>query len=556
MLIQNKYKASYLFGTLASIYFLLDFVTYEKMMSSYINISLLTLILLVIVSKALEKTVLLDYFSKIVIKKNYNMTFLNLGILTTISSAFLNNTAIVAGLMNTIKNNKYHLPSKLLIPLSYFSIIGGTMTLIGTSTNLLVNGFLTDMGNESLKMFDFFIVGFFITLFCSIALFLVKGLLPEYKVQSSEIEKHLIELQVSHNSSMIGKSVKENGLRSLEYLFLVEISRNDRIISPIKPDEIILANDKLVFSGDLKHINVLDKFSGLTMIDNIHVKQLTLVDSIIMPDSTIIGEKVKESKFRSKFDASIISMKRGSQDIKKIGDEIIQSGDRLILAIGQDFYNRDNISKNFYLLSDIKQKEKFNITKSGFIFGGFLLSLVLAALGFISLFKSIFIYCFILIVLKVINIQEIRRVFPYELFITIGSSLVISKVLISSGIADNMANFVTSIFGSYGAYGSFIGIYLLTLFLTEIITNNAAAALSFPIAYATANGLDVSVLPFVFAVAFGASASFIMPYGYQTNLMVNSIGGYKIKDFMKIGWIITVVYSSVVIYLIPQVYSF
>lgn len=556
LLIQNKFKASTLFTGLASIYFLFDLLSFEKLASSYTNNSLLTLMLLLIVSISLEKTVLVEMFSKFVITKNYKLTFLKLGFITSIFSAFLNNTAVVASLMGLIKNNKHHLPSKLLIPLSYFAIFGGTMTLIGTSTNLLVNSFLIDNNQKGFHIFDFLYVGFFISLFGILTLYFCRNLLPEYENISNKIEEHLIEVNVSANSSLISKSIKQNGLRNLEYLFLIEIIRNNKVISPVSPHEIIEVNDKLLFSGDIKHLEVLKKFDGLVLVDNIDVKNLQLVDAIITPQSSLIGKKVKDANFRSKFDAVIISMKRGSLNISKIGDEELQSGDRLILAVGDDFNNRDNINKNFYVLSNIKQNEKLSTNQSIFVSLGFFLAILISALGYLDLFKTLLIYLIVLLFTKILKIDDIKRRFPYDIFMIIGSSLAISKVLISSGLANDLAYFITSSFGTFGVYGSFIGVYLVTLLLTEIITNNAAAALSFPIAYATAVGLDVNVLPFVFAVAFGASASFMMPYGYQTNLMVSSLGGYKIKDFIKIGWIVSLVYSLTVIILVPLFFEF
>jgi di/tricarboxylate transporter len=556
LLIQNKYKASILFTGLASIYFLFDLLSFEKLASSYTNNSLLTLMLLLVVSIALEKTVLIDMFSKKIITKSYNATFIKLGIVTSIFSAFLNNTAVVASLMSVIKNNKYHLPSKLLIPLSYFAIFGGTMTLIGTSTNLLVNSFLVENGHKSFEIFDFIYVGFFISLFGILTLYICKNLLPEYENIKDEIEKHLIELKVSQNSNLISKTVKENGLRNLEYLFLIEINRNGKIISPVSPDEIIELNDKLLFSGDIKHLEVLKKFDGLIFMDDTDIKNLHLIDAIITPQSSLIGKKVKNANFRSKFDAAIISLKRGFENISKIGEEILQSGDRLILSVGNDFDNRDNITKNFYVLSNIKQNKRLNNQKSIFVFLGFFLAILIPALGYFSLFKTLLVYLIFLLVFKFLDLDDIKKRFPFEIFMIIGSSLAISKVLIDSGVANDFASFITSTFGTFGIYGSFIGVYLVTLLLTEIITNNAAAALSFPIAYATAVSLDVNILPFVFAVAFGASASFMMPYGYQTNLMVSSLGGYKIKDFIKVGWIVSLVYSLTVIIFVPLFFGF
>ncbi len=560
LLIQNKYRGSILFTGLASIYFILDLINYDDLVKGFTNNSLLTLILLLIATISLERTVLIDYFSKFIISKSYNKTFLKFGLIVMSTSAFANNTAVVASLMSTIKNNKFHTPSKLLIPLSYFAILGGTLTLVGTSTNLLVNSFVVANGHESLKIFDFFYVGFFIALFGLITLFFTKSLLPDNKASNSDdIEEHLIELKVSPNSKLIGKSVKDNDLRNLEFFFLVEIIRKNHSITPVTPSEIIEENDKLIFSGDVKHIEVLKKFDGLIFVDDIKnsdIKTLNLVDTIVTSQSSLLGKRVKDANFRSKYDAAIVSFKRGSESILKIGEEVIQAGDRLILAVGNDFKNKENISKNFYLLSDIEKNQKYTAKQSIFVILGFISIILTSALGYISLFKSLIIALIVLLFSKLLTINDIKRNFPFEIFLIIGSSIAISKVLVSSGLANDIATVITASFGAYGVYGSFIGIYLVTMILTEFMSNNSAAAIVFPIAYSTAIGLDVSIYPFVFAVAFGASASFLIPHGYQTNLMVTSLGSYKTKDFIKAGIPLSIVYSLVVIIATPIFFKF
>lgn len=560
LLIQNKYRGSILFTGLASIYFILDLINYDDLVKGFTNNSLLTLILLLIATISLERTVLIDYFSKFIISKSYNKTFLKFGLIVMSTSAFANNTAVVASLMSTIKNNKFHTPSKLLIPLSYFAILGGTLTLVGTSTNLLVNSFVVANGHESLKIFDFFYVGFFIALFGLITLFFTKSLLPDNKASNSDdIEEHLIELKVSPNSKLIGKSVKDNDLRNLEFFFLVEIIRKNHSITPVTPSEIIEENDKLIFSGDVKHIEVLKKFDGLIFVDDIKnsdIKTLNLVDTIVTSQSSLLGKRVKDANFRSKYDAAIVSFKRGSESILKIGEEVIQAGDRLILAVGNDFKNKENISKNFYLLSDIEKNQKYTAKQSIFVIIGFISIILTSALGYISLFKSLIIALIVLLFSKLLTINDIKRNFPFEIFLIIGSSIAISKVLVSSGLANDIATVITASFGVYGVYGSFIGIYLVTMILTEFMSNNSAAAIVFPIAYSTAIGLDVSIYPFVFAVAFGASASFLIPHGYQTNLMVTSLGSYKTKDFIKAGIPLSIVYSLVVIIATPIFFKF
>ncbi|MDX4069426.1 SLC13 family permease [Aliarcobacter skirrowii] len=560
LLIQNRYRASILFTGLASIYFILDLINYDDLVKGFTNNSLLTLILLLIATISLERTVLIDYFSKFIISKSYNKTFLKFGLIVMSTSAFSNNTAVVASLMNTIKNNKFHTPSKLLIPLSYFAILGGTLTLVGTSTNLLVNSFVVANGHESLKIFDFFYVGFFIALFGLITLFFTKFLLPDNKASNSDdIEEHLIELKVSPNSKLIGKSVKDNDLRNLEFFFLVEIIRKNHSITPVTPSEIIEENDKLIFSGDVKQIELLRNFDGLVLVDDIKnsdIKTLNLVDTIVTSQSSLVGKRVKDANFRSKYDAAIVSFKRGSESILKIGEEVIQAGDRLILAVGNDFKNKENISKNFYLLSDIEKNQKYSTKQSIFVILGFISIILTSALGYISLFKALIIALIVLLFSKLLTINDIKRNFPFEIFLIIGSSIAISKVLANSGLANDIATVITASFGVYGVYGSFIGIYLVTMILTEFMSNNSAAAIVFPIAYSTAIGLDVSIYPFVFAVAFGASASFLIPHGYQTNLMVTSLGSYKTKDFIKAGIPLSIVYSLVVIIATPIFFKF
>ncbi|MGH2307035.1 SLC13 family permease [Aliarcobacter sp. ERUVET-8] len=560
LLIQNKYRGSILFTGLASIYFILDLINYDDLVKGFTNNSLLTLILLLIATISLERTVLIDYFSKFIISKSYNKTFLKFGLIVISTSAFANNTAVVASLMSTIKNNKFHTPSKLLIPLSYFAILGGTLTLVGTSTNLLVNSFVVANGHESLKIFDFFYVGFFIALFGLITLFFTKSLLPDNKASNSDdIEEHLIELKVSPNSKLIGKSVKDNDLRNLEFFFLVEIIRKNHSITPVTPSEIIEENDKLIFSGDVKQIELLRNFDGLVLVDDIKnsdIKTLNLVDTIVTAQSSLVGKRVKDANFRSKYDAAIVSFKRGSESILKIGEEVIQAGDRLILAVGNDFKNKENISKNFYLLSDIEKNQKYTAKQSIFVILGFISIILTSALGYISLFKALIIALIVLLFSKLLTINDIKRNFPFEIFLIIGSSIAISKVLTNSGLANDIATVITAFFGVYGVYGSFIGIYLVTMILTEFMSNNSAAAIVFPIAYSTAIGLDVSIYPFVFAVAFGASASFLIPHGYQTNLMVTSLGSYKTKDFIKAGIPLSIVYSLVVIIATPIFFKF
>ncbi|HDZ5332487.1 TPA: SLC13 family permease [Campylobacter jejuni] len=556
LLIRNKIKSAVLFGSLAGFYYALGYLDFKTWISSYTNDSLISLMLLLLVSIAVEKTIIIEWASKFIIGKNYNLSLLRLGVITCAVSAFLNNTAVVASFMGIVKNNKFQAPSKLLIPLSYFAIVGGVITLVGTSTNLIINSFVVQNGLPSLKMFDFFYIGIALSIGMILVLMIFSKLLPNYENKDKNIKEHLIALKVLENSSLIGKSIEENKLRNLEFLFLVEIQRNNQSITPVSHNEIINAKDTLIFSGNISQLETLNKFDGLKLADGYELKESKFIDAIISPTSNLIGKSVKEANFRSKFDAAIISLQRGDVYIKKIGESVLQAGDRMILAVGKDFILRDNLAKNFYLLSNIKQNEKLDAKKSLMTIMAFLSVIVFSALNFISFTKALLICLGFLLLCKFIKLDEIKRRFPFDIFIIVGSSLAITKVLVDSGLAKDLAQLITGFFRHYGVYGSFIGVYLLTLLLTEFITNNAAAALAFPIGFATAQALGVNPLPFIFAVAYGASAGFMIPHGYQTHLMVSSLCDYKMTDFIKIGAIVSIVYSAIVLIGIPLIFNF
>lgn len=557
LLVQNKIRASFLFVGLVLIYYFLDFISLEKMLHGFVNPALITLILLILVSIVFEKTTFITFISNKLFNESYKTSLFKMSLFTSLFSAFLNNTAVVASMISVVNKNKFHSPSKLLLPLSYAAIFGGTITLIGTSTNLLINSFMIENSLKPLELFDFIYVGIPIALIGAFVLIFISRFLPEIKI-STQKQNYFIEAKVLKDSKLIGKNIVENHLRNLEYLFLSEILRDNTIISPVNPNEKIRENDVLLFTGDIKHINLLKQFHGLELEDNHHSLNDNIIEAIISHESILVNKTIKEANFRSKFNASVIAVKRGKEQLTgKISEIRLQTGDNLILAYGKDFLKRDNIDKNFYLINDeLNIDKKLNNTQSLVVIGGFLFVLISSFLQIFPLVKGLFILISAFIILKYITLSEIKRRFPYELMLIIGSALAVATVMIQSGLATSIAHQINNIFGEYGVFAAFISIYLITFLLTEIITNNAAAALAFPIAYSTALSFDSSMLPFVMAVAYGASASFLMPYGYQTNLMVYTAGGYDMKTFFKSGSIVSLVYSSLVIGLIPLFFPF
>lgn len=544
-LIKFQQRPSLVFGVALLSLFSTQMVSTDQVIKSLSNQGLLTLILLMLCSIALEKTRLLRLVAMKVIRPNYSATWLRLFSFTVVSSAFLNNTAVVSTMLAPIRNNPNHSASKLLIPLSYAAILGGTLTLVGTSTNLIVNSLVLDANLPSLGFFDFTLVGLALVITCGITLYFCRSLLPNHKIKSSKAQSYFIEAKVSPESSLVGKSIDQNGLRHLQSLFLVEIMRGDLQLTAITPNEVIQANDKLIFSGDISKVSQLRLFDGLSIFaENSGLPLGNLREVVVRSESILNGNTLKSVGFRSLFDAAVVAIKRDGEKVSgKIGKLKIKPGDFLVLAVGEDFKSRRNIRKNFILLSDVELDSRLSGKKEILAIVGFIVAIALAAMGILPLFKTVLLLLGVLLLSGCVTTNELLRRFPTDIWLIISSAIVLSYALQNSGVIEVFNQVMSENSYLFSPLVALIVVYALTLLLTELVTNNAAAALIFPIAYGLATSIDANPIAFIMAVAFGASASFISPYGYQTNLMVFNAGQYKLNDFIKIGVPVSIVYS-------------
>jgi len=557
-LIFTDWPAIRLFAGAVLIAYFTGLVDTTEILDKAVNTGLITLILLLLVSVGLEKLTWLNRLSGKLISANYHASLLRMGFVTAFFSAFVNNTAVVATLAHTVRSNRHHPASKLLIPLSYTAILGGTMTLIGTSTNLIVSSFLQDATGQGLAFFDFFIVGLSVTGLGIIVILVTSHLLPAGSIEPLDVNEYLIEAKVRPDSNLIGKSILENGLRDMEDLFLVEIVRGAYIVSPVSPSEYIEAGDKLIFSGDVALINTLESYHGLQLfaVEEGLLRE-NMMEVIVRPNATIEGKTVKDSGFRSLFDAAIVGMRRGGKRLSgKLGNLTIQAGDSMILAVGPDFNDRKNLDKNFAVINDSVAGAATSASQNYLITAITLGVITFASMGIVSLIKGLAFLLACMLVLGFVRGSELRRRFPFELWLIITSALTLAQALNNSGLVVIIAETFHTNLAVFGPYTALAGIYLMTLLLTEAMTNNAAAALSFPIAFGLAESYGLSYMPFVMAVAYGASASFLTPYGYTTNLMVQNLGGYTFRDYFRAGLPLSIAYSLLVIYLIPVLFPF
>lgn len=560
LLIQGRFSPAVLFTSWAIGYVLLGVVEQQALLNSFSNPALITLLVLMLVSLALERSPLLDRFSDALLKGRESLASLRLMGVTATLSAFLNNTAVVGSLLGVISRQRYVPASRLLIPLSYASILGGVTTLIGTSTNLVVNSFVVNAGLPALGMFQFAAVGVPVAALCLLGLLFSIRLLPRHSMQDREATlPYFLEAQVMQGSPLIGQSIEANQLRSLDGLFLLEIIRNERLISPVSPEEILEEEDILVFTGEVEKVQALQRFAGLQVFgaqaDNLLASNL--VEVVISNESELAKRTLREVDFRTMFNAGVVGIRRGRRRLTgQLGQIPLKVGDSLLLAVGTDFMQHRNIDRNFHVLNGTLQRPKLSNRQSLLAFSGFGTVIALAALGLVPLLNGLLVLLAALLLSRILTLSELRRRFPFELMLIIGSALTVAKALESSGGAQLVADTMRTLFDGYGVYGAFVGVFLITLVLTETVTNNAAAALAFPIGLSTAQAFGAEPMPFIMAVAFGASACFMVPFGYQTHLMVYSPGRYRMLDYLKAGLPISLLYSAGVLILVPLVFPF
>ena len=557
VLASGRVNPAVAFFTLAAAFMLGGLVSTEAFLASFTNPALATLVVLLLVSAVIERSPLLHHLSGKILVGDEKRAFLRLTGISTLLSAFMNNTAVVSTFLVTLTRQQKIAPSRLLIPLSYASILGGITTLIGTSTNLVVNSFVESAGLPPLRMFQFSAVGIPVALACLAVLYWRMHALPTNRNSSQDLKNtYFITAAVLPEADIAGKSIAESGLKRLDGLYLVEIRRDNYLISPVAPQERIRPGDQLVFSGAIDHIGGLQAIRGLNILGEQASDLLAsnLIEAVIAHESDLVYRTLQEIDFRGRFNAGVVGIRRGNKRLTgNLANTILHVGDSLILAVGENFRAAPG---QFHILSESHTPPRLNSRQGNRAIAGFLLAILLETLNLLPLLHGLLILLGACLLAGYTSLRELKQRIPFELITIIGSAIAIAKAMDNSGAAQLIGACVQHLFHDSGTWAAFAGIYLMTLVTTEIITNNAAAALAIPVALSTAQAMHASPTPFVMAVAYGASACFILPFGYQTHLMVYSPGCYTMRDYLRTGIPVSLTYSALVLLLTPLVFPF
>jgi di/tricarboxylate transporter len=558
LLTLTRLSAAWVFGAVAVLTYLTDLLNVQQFAASFTDSSLLTLVLLLLVSIALEKTRLISWVGQQLTKGGLRTVLTRLWVSTSLLSSFTANTAVVASLIGAIKRSQKFAPSKLMLPMAFAATFGGTLTLIGTSTNLVVNSFLDKAGLPLLQFFTTTAVGAGVVVSGMLMMWLIADRLPvtEKTVDEADLQ-YFLEARLSADSVLIGKTIGEAGLRHLRKLFLAEIVRGEQNIAPVCPDDRLQQGDVLLFAGDMESVALLQEIQGLTLYGHHSMNGQALVEAIISHSSSLNGVSLKDAKFREEFDAVVVAVKRGQERLQGgLGSIVLQTGDTLLLVPGKTFHQNSKLNKEFLLVNGVDSATRLSLRRSWGVLSAFVAVIGLSMTGELPLLKGLVLLLIGLMATGIVTLQEIRRRFPLDIVLIVGGALVLSQAMENTGVSSLLGQGLLQLFSGYHLFWALAALYFFTLILTELMSNNAAAALACPVAISLSKAFGIDPMPFIMAVLFGASASFISPWGYQTNLLVYTVGNYKLSQYVKVGLPMALAYSIAVLALIPLFFPF
>ena len=579
LFVSEKFSLDVTALLILTILFTGGFLTVEEAISGFSNPAVITIALLFILSQGLQKTRILEYLIVRINKLVSQSKNLGLGVyLLTIAfaSALMNNTAIVAVFMPvTIRlAHQYHMsPSKLLIPLSYAAIMGGTLTLVGTSTNLIVNAVYIENGGTPLGMFEFAKYGW-ITLLVGLiyVLWIAPKILPSRTVTSSLTQSYhmagyLTEMKISEDSPLVGSTCQERNVNQSYDVIVLDIQRDGRLIAYNVGRQTLRVGDILFVKGSLESFLRMKEVEKVTLLTDEKLTQSELeqddnilVECMVTDQSDVIGKTLREANFRKRFGAFILAIRREGLIIrKKIAHVVLHTYDTLLIYGGKRQISELEKSGKFILLGEM-QADLVKVRFWWISIVSIVLTVFLAAIGVLPILKGALISAVILMMFRVISPNEAYESIHWQVIVLIAALIPLGIVIQSSGTATYIANmimqYVDTLSPSIQPYVLFALVYFVTMVMTEVSSNTATAIIMTPIVIAITADMQFDPRPFIFGVCFAASASFSTPVGYQTNLMVYGPGGYRFSDYMKTGIPLALTFWILAILIIPTIWPF
>lgn len=585
MLLFTQVAADLVMMAALSFLMLTGVITAGQALSGFANEGMATVGVLYVVVAGLRETGVMTWIAQALFGRPRSVAGAQMRMMAPVAafSAFMNNTPLVAAALPAVVEwgKKYRIPaSKLLMPLSFATILGGLCTMIGTSTNVIVAGLMKDAvkAGQIDQTFSFFTLAW-VGVPCALAgmayiVFASRWLLPVRQAalrQSADPRAYTVEMMVESGGAVAGKTIEEAGLRQLNQMFLAEVERDGEVIAAVGPQLRLVDADRLIFVGVVDSIVELQRVRGLVPATS-QVFKLdgpragrSLIEAVVSDRCPLVGKSIREGRFRTQYNAAVIAVARSGERLhQKIGDIVLQPGDTLLLEARPAFVQQQRNSPDFYLVSSLDDSSPPRHDKAlvalAILTGMVLLATAFeqipyfAAQGF-GMFHAAVLAAGLMLGTRCCGTTSARRAVDWSVLVVIAATLGIGKALETTGLAGTFAQGLVTLAGPEPFVQMAI-IYFSTMLMTEMLSNNTAAVLMFPIGVASAAALGVNFMPFIVALTIAASCGFATPIGYQTNLMVYGPGGYRFSDFVRFGLPLNLLVAAVTLSVTPLVFPF
>jgi di/tricarboxylate transporter len=567
----------------AVIFIATGIITDQELIAGFSNDGLITIAVLFLVNEGIKQSGLMTRLAKSYLPRKRNpMAFMlpRLMLPVAVFSAFLNNLPIVVNFAPILIRRAEIMKlsyKKFLIPLSFAATFGGMCTLIGTSSNLVVHGLMLESGRAGFHLFELGKIGLFISLFGLIYMSVFGNwLLPGEKIKfakkPSEGKDYYYNLQLPEGSLLIGKEVIQNKIEGLAGLKVHSVARNNKILTPEKSNIKLFRNDDILVTGSSDRLNYIllhkeVKLKGMEYLGHVKPENLKQYEVVLSPRFPWLGQTATEFSFFEQFNAVVLAVHRNGERITdNLSNLKLKVGDNVVLLSTENFYETWGSSQMFYLVNYLRDLQHDKGTRVKWLALIILLAMVVAIVineivsyGFgmrLNIFFYVAFAALLLIWLKILPQQNYTKSVSWDMIISIASAFAISKAIQNSGVANLLAADAISIVRSIGPVGVLAIIWLITSVLTEIITNNAAVALVFPIGAMAAQLLGVDSRPFFVAIAIAGASSFVTARGYRSNLVIKAVGKYSAADFLRVGTPMQIIAFLLSILLIPYFWPF